>query len=60
MRDHLTMQAYDMNDAPLSSRHGAPLQVCNEVWIGFKQVKWPAGIECAARFSEVGGATNRR
>ncbi|MFE7705995.1 molybdopterin-dependent oxidoreductase [Streptomyces sp. NPDC057486] len=49
-----------MNDAPLSSRHGAPLRLCNEVRIGFKQVKWPAGIECVARFSEVGGATNCR
>ncbi|MFV5994236.1 molybdopterin-dependent oxidoreductase [Streptomyces sp. NPDC056231] len=28
MRDHLTMQAYDMNDVPLSSGHGAPLRLC--------------------------------
>ncbi len=52
---HLTMLAYDMNGAPLSFGHGAPLRLRNEVQLGFKQVKWIAGIEFVAHFSEIGG-----
>jgi DMSO/TMAO reductase YedYZ molybdopterin-dependent catalytic subunit/thiosulfate reductase cytochrome b subunit len=55
MRYHLTMLAYDMNGAPLSYGHGAPLRLRNEVQLGFKQVKWLAGIEFVAHYSEVGG-----
>lgn len=55
MRYHLTMLAYDMNGEPLSYGHGAPLRLRNEVQLGFKQVKWIAGIEFIADFSEVGG-----
>jgi thiosulfate reductase cytochrome b subunit len=52
---HLTMLAYDMNGEPLSYGHGAPLRLRNEVQLGFKQVKWLAGIDFVAHFSEVGG-----
>ncbi|MCC6350866.1 MAG: molybdopterin-dependent oxidoreductase [Candidatus Eisenbacteria bacterium] len=55
MRYQLTMLAYDMNGEPLSYGHGAPLRLRNEVQLGFKQVKWIAGIEFVARFSEIGG-----
>lgn len=55
MRYHLTMLAYDMNDQPLSYGHGAPLRLRNEVQLGFKQVKWLAGIDFVARFADVGG-----
>jgi methionine sulfoxide reductase catalytic subunit len=55
MRYHLTMLAYDMNGEPLSYGHGAPLRLRNEVQLGFKQVKWIAGIEFVASYSEVGG-----
>jgi sulfoxide reductase catalytic subunit YedY len=51
----LTMLAYDMNGEPLSYGHGAPLRLRNEVQLGFKQVKWIAGIEFVAEFSEIGG-----
>jgi DMSO/TMAO reductase YedYZ molybdopterin-dependent catalytic subunit len=51
----LTMLAYDMNGAPLSYGHGAPLRLRNEVQLGFKQVKWLAGIEFVADFREVAG-----
>jgi methionine sulfoxide reductase catalytic subunit len=44
MSYHLTMLAYDMNDAPLSYGHGAPLRLRNEVQLGFKLVKWIKGI----------------
>jgi len=52
---HLTMLAYDMNDAPVSFGHGAPLRLRNEVQLGFKMVKWIQAIEFVADFAEVGG-----
>jgi DMSO/TMAO reductase YedYZ molybdopterin-dependent catalytic subunit/thiosulfate reductase cytochrome b subunit len=55
MRYRLTMLAYDMNGESLSYGHGAPLRLRNEVQLGFKQVKWLAGIEFVAAISEVGG-----
>jgi thiosulfate reductase cytochrome b subunit len=55
MRYELTMLAYDMNGEPLSYGHGAPLRLRNEVQLGFKQVKWLAGIEFVAHYAEVGG-----
>jgi DMSO/TMAO reductase YedYZ molybdopterin-dependent catalytic subunit len=51
----LTMLAYDMNGAPLSYGHGAPLRLRNEVQLGFKQVKWLAGIDFVADWSAIGG-----
>jgi methionine sulfoxide reductase catalytic subunit len=51
----LTMLAYDMNDAPVSFGHGAPLRLRNETQLGFKLVKWIKGIEFVEHFSEVGG-----
>ena len=54
MHNPLTMLAYDMNGAPLSFGHGAPLRLRNEVELGFKQVKWIAAIEFVADFSDVG------
>jgi DMSO/TMAO reductase YedYZ molybdopterin-dependent catalytic subunit len=44
------MLAYDMNGEPLSHGHGAPLRLRNEVQLGFKQVKWLAGIDFVADF----------
>ena len=55
MRYELTMLAYDMNGEPLTYGHGAPLRLRNEVQLGFKQVKWIAGIEFVADFAEIGG-----
>lgn len=55
MSHHLTMLAYDMNDAPLTYGHGAPLRLRNELQHGFKHVKWVAAIEFVHHFSEVGG-----
>ena len=54
MTHHLTMLAYDMNDAPLSFGHGAPLRLRNEIELGFKQVKWIKGIEFVADYAEIG------
>ena len=55
MRHQLTMLAYDMNGEPLSYGHGAPLRLRNEVELGFKQVKWLAGIEFVGHYAEVSG-----
>jgi DMSO/TMAO reductase YedYZ molybdopterin-dependent catalytic subunit len=54
MSHHLTMLAYDMNGAPLSFGHGAPLRLRNEIELGFKQVTWIKGIEFVAHYSEIG------
>jgi len=37
--------AYDMNDLPLNSLHGAPLRLRVENQLGFKMVKWIQAIE---------------
>ena len=55
MTNQLTMLAYDMNGKPLTYGHGAPLRLRNEVQLGFKQVKWIAGIEFVADFAAIGG-----
>ncbi len=55
MRYQLSMLAYNMNDQALDYGHGAPLRLRNEIQLGFKQVKWIAGIEFVEHFSEVGG-----
>lgn len=55
MRYQLSMLAYKMNDQALDYGHGAPLRLRNEIQLGFKQIKWIAGIEFVEHFSEVGG-----
>jgi methionine sulfoxide reductase catalytic subunit len=55
MHYQLTMLAYDMNGAPLSFGHGAPLRLRNETQLGFKQVKWIKGLEFVADFADIGG-----
>lgn len=55
MRYRLSVLAYDMNGEPLSYGHGAPLRLRNEVQLGFKQVKWLAGIDVVADVSDIGG-----
>jgi sulfoxide reductase catalytic subunit YedY len=43
-----TLLAYDMNEAPLSHRHGAPLRLRVENQLGFKMVKSIQAIEFVA------------
>jgi len=45
MRHELTVLAYEMNGAPLSVLHGAPLRLPCENEVGFTMVKWIASIE---------------
>ncbi|AXF06517.1 oxidoreductase [Paraburkholderia graminis] len=54
MRHELTMLAYEMNGAPLSVLHGAPLRLRCENELGFKMVKWVAAIEFVHDFADLG------
>ncbi len=54
MRHQLTILAYEMNGAPLSVLHGAPLRLRCENELGFKMVKWIAAIELVHDFAHLG------
>lgn len=54
MRHDLTILAYEMNDAPVSVLHGAPLRLRCENELGFKMVKWIAAIEFVHDFADLG------
>jgi DMSO/TMAO reductase YedYZ molybdopterin-dependent catalytic subunit/thiosulfate reductase cytochrome b subunit len=54
MHHELTMLAYEMNGAPLSVLHGAPLRLRCENELGFKMVKWIAAIEFTASYADLG------
>jgi hypothetical protein len=54
MRHALTILAYDMNGAPVSIVHGAPLRLRCENELGFKMVKWIAAIEFVSDFADLG------
>src|SRR6185437_8550600 len=54
MRHGLTILAYEMNGAPLSVLHGAPLRLRCENELGFKMVKWIAAIEFVSDFAHLG------
>jgi sulfoxide reductase catalytic subunit YedY len=46
--------AYEMNDAPLEIRHGAPLRLRVENQLGFKMVKWIRAIEFVTEVRSIG------
>jgi DMSO/TMAO reductase YedYZ molybdopterin-dependent catalytic subunit/thiosulfate reductase cytochrome b subunit len=54
MKYELTMLAYEMNGAPLSVSHGAPLRLRCENQLGFKMVKWIRAIEFVHDFAHLG------
>ena len=54
MQHELTILAYEMNGAPLSILHGAPLRLRCENELGFKQVKWIVAIEFVRDFEHLG------
>ena len=54
MRHGLTILAYEMNGAPVSVLHGAPLRLRCENELGFKMVKWIAAIEFVHDFADLG------
>jgi DMSO/TMAO reductase YedYZ molybdopterin-dependent catalytic subunit/thiosulfate reductase cytochrome b subunit len=49
-----TILALEMNGAPLPVEHGAPLRVRIETQLGFKMVKWVAGIEFVTDVKDIG------
>jgi sulfoxide reductase catalytic subunit YedY len=54
MRHEFTILAYEMNGAPVSVLHGAPLRLRCENELGFKMVKWIAAIEFVHDFADLG------
>ena len=54
MSHELTILAYEMNGAPVSVLHGAPLRLRCENELGFKMVKWIAAIEFVCDFADLG------
>jgi DMSO/TMAO reductase YedYZ molybdopterin-dependent catalytic subunit len=54
MHHELTILAYEMNGAPLSMLHGAPLRLRCENELGFKMVKWIVAIEFVPDFASLG------
>jgi DMSO/TMAO reductase YedYZ molybdopterin-dependent catalytic subunit len=49
-----TILAYDMNGAPLTVPHGAPLRVRVERQLGYKMAKYLMAIEAVASFADLG------
>ena len=49
-----TILAYDMNDAPLTVRHGAPLRLRVERQLGYKHAKYVMRIEAVKDFAQIG------
>ena len=49
-----TLLAYEMNGAPLSIEHGAPLRLRVETQLGFKMVKYLRSVEFVADFRGLG------
>ena len=54
MHHALTLLAYEMNGAPLSVLHGAPLRLRCENQLGFKMAKWIEAIEFVSNFTDLG------
>lgn len=54
MQHKLTILAYEMNGAPVSVLHGAPLRLRCENELGFKMVKWIAAIEFVHDYADLG------
>ena len=54
MRHQLTILAYEMNGAPLSVLHGAPLRLRCENEVGFKMVKWIEAMEFVHDYADLG------
>lgn len=49
-----TILAYDMNDAPLPVKHGAPIRLRLERQLGYKMAKYVKRIEAVESFAHIG------
>jgi DMSO/TMAO reductase YedYZ molybdopterin-dependent catalytic subunit len=50
-----TILAYEMNGAPLSVAHGAPIRLRAERYLGYKQAKYVMRLEAVDRFDHIAG-----
>ena len=50
-----TILAYDMNGAPLTIAHGAPIRLRAERYLGYKQAKYVMRLEAVDRFTHIAG-----
>jgi DMSO/TMAO reductase YedYZ molybdopterin-dependent catalytic subunit len=50
-----TILAYEMNGAPLTVPHGAPLRLRAERYLGYKQAKYVMRLEAVDRFDNIRG-----
>jgi len=50
-----TILAYDMNDAPLTVRHGAPVRLRVERQLGYKMAKYVMRVDAVDSFVGIGG-----
>ena len=50
-----TILAYQMNGAPLTVPHGAPIRLRAERYLGYKQAKYVMRLEAVADFAHIGG-----
>jgi len=50
-----TILAYEMNGAPLTVAHGAPLRLRAERYLGYKQAKYVMRLEAVDRYDHIGG-----
>ena len=48
-----TILAYEMNDQPLPTQHGAPLRLRVERQLGYKQAKYVMRLEAVEDFSRI-------
>jgi DMSO/TMAO reductase YedYZ molybdopterin-dependent catalytic subunit len=48
-----TILAYDMNDQPLTVRHGAPLRLRVERQLGYKMAKYVMRVEAVENFRDI-------
>ena len=55
VRHPQTILAYEMNGAPLTVAHGAPLRLRAERYLGYKQAKYVMRLEAVDRFDHIGG-----
>ncbi|RZJ82691.1 MAG: molybdopterin-binding protein, partial [Massilia sp.] len=47
--------AYDMNDAPVPIKHGAPVRLRLERQLGYKMAKYIRRIEAVESFAQIAG-----
>ena len=55
VRHPQTILAYEMNGAPLTVAHGAPIRLRAERYLGYKQAKYVMRLEAVDRYDHIAG-----